>query len=37
MFISVNAIKKFLLQELIAAIHGYDQGMSKMDLHLPGL
>ena len=36
-FISVNAIQKFLWQELILVIHGYDQRMSKVDLHLPGL
>ena len=36
-FISVNAIQKFLLHELILVIHGYDQRMSKVDLHLSGL
>ena len=37
LFISVNAIQNFLLYELIPVIHGYDQHMSKVDLHLPGL
>ena len=32
-FISVNAFKKFLSHELILVIHGYDQRMSKFDLH----
>ena len=36
-FISVNAIQKFLSHEIILVIHGYDQCMSKVDLHLPGL
>ena len=36
-FISVNAIQKLLLHELILIIHGYDQRVSKMDLRLPGL
>ena len=36
-FISVNAIKKFLSHELILVIHGCDQHISKVDLHLPGL
>ena len=30
MFISVNAFLKFLSHELILAIHGYDQRMSKI-------
>ena len=34
---SVNALKKFLLRELILVIHGYDQRMSKVDLHSLGL
>ena len=33
-FISVNAFKNFLLGELILVIHGYDQHISKVDLHL---
>ena len=37
MFISVNAIQKFLSHELILVIHGHDQRMSKVNLHLPGL
>ena len=36
-FISTNAIQKFLLHELILLIHGYDQRMSKLELRLPGL
>ena len=32
-FISVNAFLKFLSRELILVIHGYDQRMSKVDLH----
>ena len=36
-FISVNAIQTILWQELTLVIHGYDQRMSKVDLHLPGL
>ena len=36
-FISVNAFLKFLLRELIQVIHGYDQCMSKVDLHSSGL
>ena len=36
-FVSVNAIQKFLSHELVLVIHGYDQRMSKVDLHLPGL
>ena len=32
-FVSVNAFKKFLSHELILVIHGYDQRMSKVDLH----
>ena len=36
-FISVNAFQKFLSRELILVIHGYDQRMSKVDLHLSGL
>ena len=34
---SVNAIQKFLSHELILVIHGYDQCMSKVNLHSPGL
>ena len=34
---SVNAIRKCLSHELILVIHGYDQHMSKVDFHLPGL
>ena len=37
LFISVNTIHKFLRHELILVNHGYDQLMSKVDLHLPGL
>ena len=36
-FISVNTIPKFLCHEFILIDHGYDQRMSKVDLHLPGL
>ena len=32
-----NAIQKFLSHELIVVIHSYDQHMSTVDLHLPGL
>ena len=35
--LSVNAFSKFLSLELILVIHGYDQRMSKVDLHLSGL
>ena len=34
---NVNAFLKFLLRELILIIHGYDQHMSKVDLHSSGL
>ena len=34
---SVDAIQKFLWQELILVIHGYDQRMSKVDMRFPGL
>ena len=29
----MNAFQKFLSHELILVIHGYDQDMSKVDLH----
>ena len=35
--ISVNVIQKFLSHEFIPVIYGYDQCMSKVNLHLPGL
>ena len=35
--IYVNALKEFLSRELILVIHGYDQRMSKVDLHFSGL
>ena len=34
---SLNAIHKFLRQELILVIHGYGQSMLKVDLHFQGL
>ena len=33
----MNAFQEFLLRELILVIHGYDQRMSNVDLHLSGL
>ena len=36
-FIFVNSIQKLLLHELFLIIHGYDQHVSKVNLHLPGL
>ena len=33
----MNTIQNFLSHELILVIHGYDQHMSKVDFHLPGL
>ena len=36
-FMSVNAIQNLLRQELILVIHGYDQRMSKVNLHFEGL
>ena len=33
----MNAFLKFLSRELIVVIHGYDQHMSKVDLHSSGL
>ena len=36
-FISVNAFSEFLLHKLNLVIDGYDQHMSKVDLHLSGL
>ena len=36
-FIYVNAIQKLLSHEFILITHGYDQRVSKVDLHLPGL
>ena len=33
----VNALQKFLSNELILDTNGYDQCMSKVNLHLPGL
>ena len=36
-FISVNTFKENLSRERILVIHGYDQRMSKVDLHLSGL
>ena len=34
---SMNAFQNFLSRELILVIHGYDQRMSKVDLHSSGL
>ena len=36
-FISLNAFLKFLSYELTLVIHGYDQRISKVDLHSSGL
>ena len=35
-FVSVNTVHKFLWHERILVNYGYDQHMSKANLHLPG-